>query len=244
MADVAGKNSGHFHQERSVLGQHKLLFWMCFISLVTTAFSFASRAQVIGDIGAEFSLTETYKGWLLGAGMWPFAIGIVGFSLLIDKIGYKTSLFFAWFCHVGSTFMIVFGPNFWWLFFGTLLVAVGNGVVEAVINPAVATIFTKNKTKWLNILHAGWAGGIMLGSLMALFLGQIGWRWKIGIILLPAIVYGAMLVKVRFPVSERVLAGVSYKSMLREMGILGFFVVIFLVSKEIMAHHGLVWVKL
>jgi hypothetical protein len=29
-----------------------------------------------------------------------------------------------------------------------------NGTVEAYINPVVATLFTFNKTKWLNILHA------------------------------------------------------------------------------------------
>jgi len=231
---AAQQSAGGVRHEHATLAQNQFLFWMCFISLVTTAFSFASRAQVITFIGDEFNLTETFKGWLLGAGMWPFAIGIVGFSLIVDKIGYKASLFFAWFCHVVSTFMIVFGPNFWWLFFGTLLVAVGNGTVEAVINPAVATLFTKNKTKWLNILHAGWAGGIMLGSLVALFLGHIGWRWKIGIILVPAVIYGIMLLKAKFPVSERVMAGVSYRDMLKEMGIMGFTVIVYLVSKELM----------
>lgn len=231
--------------ENSVLSQNKMLFWMCFIALVTTAFSFASRGMVIGQIQLEFGLTETQKGWLLGAGMWPFAIGIVSFSLIVDKIGYKTGLFSALFCHLVSTVMILFGPTFWWLFFGTLLVAVGNGITEAVINPAVAAIFPKAKTKWLNILHAGWAGGILLGALIALSMGSggiisqffnnpIGWRWKVGVILLPAVIYGFMLIRAKFPVSERIMAGISYKEMLKEMGIVGFFFVILLVSKEIM----------
>ncbi len=231
--------------ENSVLSQNKMLFWMCFIALVTTAFSFASRGMVIGQIQLEFGLTETQKGWLLGAGMWPFAIGIVSFSLIVDKIGYKTGLFSALFCHLASTFMILFGPTFWWLFFGTLLVAIGNGIVEAVINPAVAAIFPKAKTKWLNILHAGWAGGILLGALIALSMGSggifsslsegpIDWRWKVGILFIPAVIYGVMLIGSRFPVSERVLAGISFKEMLKEMGIIGFFFVILLVTKEIM----------
>ncbi|MBD3391229.1 MAG: MFS transporter [Chitinivibrionales bacterium] len=130
--------------------------------------------------------------------------------------------------------MILFGPNFWWLFFGTLLVAVGNGIVEAVINPAVASLFKTGKTKWLNILHAGWAGGILLGSLVAIFLGDAPWRLKVGLIFVPMLIYGFMLLRAVFPASERVLAGVSYREMLREMGVVGFALVIFLVTKEVM----------
>ena len=232
-------------EDVGLLTQHRRLFWMCFIALVTTAFSFASRGMVIGHIQLEFGLSETQKGWLLGAGMWPFAIGIVGFSLIIDRIGYKTALIFALLCHAVSTLMILLGNSFWWLFFGTLLVAVGNGTVEAAINPAVATLFPRNKTKWMNFLHAGWASGILLGALLALSLspdGIIGrffqhqapWRLTIGLIFLPMSVYGLMLIRAVFPPSERVMAGVSYRDMLRELGIIGFFVVILLITKEIM----------
>ena len=231
--------------ENAVLRQNRWLFWMCFISLITTAFFFAVRAQIIGAIGLEFGLSETEKGWLMGAGMWPFALGIIGFSLVVDRIGYKTGLFFAFICHVIATLMILTGTSFWWLFFGNLIVAIGNGTVEAVINPAVASLFPKAKTKWLNILHAGWAGGILMGSLISLamsqdgiigknFTGGLNWRWTFGMILIPALVYGVMLIKSRFPVSERVKAGVSYKDMLKEMGIIGFAIVILLFTREIM----------
>ena len=229
--------------ENLVLKQNRWMFWMCFISLITTAFFFAVRAQIIGAIGVEFHLSETEKGWLMGAGMWPFALGIIGFSLVIDKIGYKTGLFFAFACHVIATIMILVGPNFWWLFFGNLIVAIGNGTVEAVINPTVASLFTRSKTKWLNFLHAGWAGGILLGSLISLALGEDGiigrhfeslsWRWTFGVILVPALIYGLMLIRAKFPVSERVKAGISFKEMLKEMGIAGFAIVILLFSREI-----------
>jgi len=46
--------------------------------------------------------------------------------------------------------------RFYW---STLSVAVANGTVESFINPVVATVFSKDKSKWLNILHAGWPGG-------------------------------------------------------------------------------------
>jgi len=230
--------------ERTAFSKNIRLFAMCFIALLTTAFFFAVRAQIIDAIQIEFDLTETQKGWLLGAGMWPFALGIIGFSLVVDRIGYKISLTAAFIIHIISILMVLFGANFWWLFFGTLLVAIGNGAVEAVVNPAVVSIFKKAKTKWINILHAGWAVGIMLGSLISLaisdrgvigqqFAGGLDWRWTFGIILIPAFIYGIMLIKAQFPMSERILAGVSFRDMLREMGIVGFFIVIFLVVREI-----------
>ena len=43
-------------------------------------------------------------------------------------------------------------------------VARASALVEAVINPVVATLFPNEKTKWLNILHAGWPGGLVLGG--------------------------------------------------------------------------------
>ena len=49
------------------------LFWGCFIALVTCAFGFVVRAQVIGEWQTEFNLSETQKGDILGVGFWPFA---------------------------------------------------------------------------------------------------------------------------------------------------------------------------
>ena len=66
----------------------KKLFWACIIALIATAFGFIVRAMVIDDWAAEFQLTETQKGEIFGVGLWPFAISIVLFSLIIDRIGY------------------------------------------------------------------------------------------------------------------------------------------------------------
>src|SRR5687767_15222287 len=53
-------------------------------------------------------------------------------------------------------------------------------------------------------------------------------------IALPAIVFLLMLLPMRFPVQERVAAGVSYRDMLAEFGILGALVVGFLVVLQLM----------
>ena len=210
------------------------LFWTCFIALVATSFGFIVRAQIIGDLGAEFGLSETQKGEILGVGLWPFAISIILFSLVIDKIGYGTSLWFAFLCHVVSVFVTIFAKGYNMLYIGTFILALGNGTVEAVINPAVATIYSKEKTKWLNILHAGWPGGLFLGGVLALFLGKsVSWQWKVALLLIPAVVYGIMLIRCHFPVHERVKTGVSYRDMLKEAGIIIAIIAVVLIVLEV-----------
>ena len=210
------------------------LFWTCFIALVATSFGFIIRANIIGDLGLHFNLSETQKGEILGVGLWPFALSIILFSLVIDRIGYGRALSFAFICHVLSAVITIFATGYQMLYWGTFLLALGNGTVEAVINPVVATVYSKEKTKWLNILHAGWPGGMVLGGLLILILMPgLDWRWKVGLVLIPAAVYGLMMIKARFPVHERVKAGVPYKAMLQEAGIIGAIIVIVIMVGEI-----------
>ena len=210
------------------------LFWTCFIALVATSFGFIIRATIIGDLGIAFNLSETQKGEILGVGLWPFALSIILFSLVIDKIGYGRILVFALICHVLSAVITIFASGYTMLYWGTFILALGNGAVEAVINPVVATIYSKQKTKWLNILHAGWPGGMVLGGLFILILmPNLGWQWKVGLVLIPAAAYGLMMLKAKFPIHERVIAGIPYKVMLQEGGIIGAIIVIVIMIAEI-----------
>ena len=216
------------------LHQHdKRLFWGCFIALIATAFGFIIRALIINDWGSDFNLTETQKGELLGVGLWPFAISIIVFSLIIDRIGYKNAMIFGLVCHVISAVVTIFASGYWMLYIGTFIVALGNGTVEAYINPVVATIFKRDKTKWLNILHAGWPGGLVLGGVLTIALVDLDWQIKVGLILIPTLVYAVMLWNEKFPVHERVAAGVPYRDMLAEVGIGGALICTALITIEI-----------
>ena len=206
------------------------LFIACIIALVATSFGFIVRAFLVGVWAREFNLTQGQVGAILGAGLFPFALSIVFFSLIVDRIGYGRCMVFAFLAHTVSAFITMTANSFEQLYVGTLLFALGNGTVEAVINPVTATLFPKSKTHHLNILHAGWPGGMVLGGLLFMLLGDLHWKWQIGLYLIPTAVYGAMLLGQKFPVQERVASGVSYADMLREFGwgsalIVSFFVV-------------------
>jgi MFS family permease len=221
----------------------KIIFWGSFIALVTTSMAFIIRAILIGNSEAwpaEFGLDKVQAGNLFGAGLWPFSISIILFSLVIDKIGYRVAMFFSFFCYLifGALMMMAYAvvraegvplaeaqANAWWyLYGGSIILGLGNGTVEAFINPVVATLFKDEKSRWLNILHAGWPGGLVLGGVLTIALGGYvtgDWRILIGLMFLPAVVYLVMLFAAKFPVHERVAAGTSYREMLSELGAIG-----------------------
>lgn len=207
------------------------LFVGCIVSLVATAFGFISRAFLLNQLGKEFNLTGEQVGSLNGAGLFPFALSIIFFSLIVDRIGYGRCMIFAWVGHFLSGIIMLTASSFPMLYIGTLLFALANGTVEAVINPVTATLFSKEKTKYLNILHAGWPGGLVLGGLLFMLLqGSVSWKVLMGLYLIPTVVYGIMMIGQKWPVQERVAAGVTYDDMLKEFGagsvfICSFFVV-------------------
>jgi len=187
-----------------------------------------------------FGLDPAQAGKLMGIGIWPFFIAIIFFSLLVDRIGYKIAMIIAFVGHMSWGIMgylayqqlqagnIDTAYNL--IYWGSLIFALGNGTVEAFINPVVATMYPKEKTKWLNILHAAWPGGLVLAGIIVIGMGDIEWWIKLVIIVIPAIIYFTILIKQKFPTNERVAAGVSYKEMLQEFGIGGAALVSFFIT--------------
>lgn len=223
------------------------LFLGCFFSIFATSAAFIVRAMVITDWGVAFNLTEGQKGAIFpGAALFPFAISIVLFSLVIDRVGYGKAMAFAVLCQLAGTVITIMASTvdmaaataageaaaaaatsraYQLLYFGTFITSLGNGAVEAVANPVTATIYPKNKTHYLNILHAGWPGGLVAMGVITLLMGpSVAWQWKIALVFIPTLLYGVMLLGVKFPVQERVAAGVSYADMMREFGAAGAFI--------------------
>lgn len=225
----------------------KQLFWGCFLALITTAFGFITRLFLIGEWGEEFGLDEASKGELAGMGIWPFAISIIGFSLFIDRIGYKTAMiisflgYIVWSIMGVSAFFVSGGgegdPKLGYslLYWGSLILGLSNGTVEAYINPLVATMYSKEKTKWLNVLHAGWPGGLVIAGLLTIWLNSmdVAWWIRIAIIVPPAIIFFLMLIPLQFPQQERVASGVTYREMLAEFGVLGAAIAMFLITLQL-----------
>ncbi len=201
------------------------LLWASFFTIVASGVGFAVRGAILVDWGNQFGFTMTELGTITGGGLVGFGVIIILFSLIADKVGYKPLIMLAFFLHFISLVITIatayvfenMGREaaYWCLYSGTFLFAVGNGICESVINPLVASLYSKNKTHYLNILHAGWPGGMILGGLLSIFLHDVvAWEVLMGFFLIPVLIYGFMVFKEKFPKSEASAAGVSYKVML------------------------------
>ncbi len=218
----------------------KRLLWAGFMAILAAGVGFSIRAGILGQWAEQYGFTQTDLGRITGGGLTGFGIVILISSLLADKVGFGKLMSAAFLMHLISAVLTLLtgvayaagGKSlaFQCLFWGMFLFAVGNGIAEAVVNPLVATLFPKDKTHYLNILHAGWPGGLIAGGLASYFMNPdgakpVGWMLQISLFLIPVVLYGLMMLGQKFPPSEASASGVSYKEMLGELGILGAFVI-------------------
>jgi MFS family permease len=228
------------------------LLWAGFMAIMASGVGFSIRAGILGQWSEQYGFTQTELGAITGGGLTGFGIIILISALIADKIGYGSLMITAFAMHLASAGLTLATPvayaaggkaaAFQCLFWGMFLFAVGNGLCEAVVNPLVATLFPRNRTHYLNILHAGWPAGLVVGGLLStVFTGEdlfgwkpmarpLKWEYQISFFLVPVAAYGLMLLGQQFPRSEASQKGVSYRNMLRELGMLGGAVICLLLG--------------
>ncbi len=197
------------------INRSRLFLGSC-LALIATATAFAVVGAIMGSLKAEFVLTNAEVGWIGGAALWGFTVSMVVFGPFVDSIGMKRLIWLACLGHVVGVLIMIFATGFTMLFIGALVIAMGNGLVEAVCNPLVAALYPENKTVKLNHFHVWFPGGIALGGLGAYLLDQIGlglWELKLALILVPAVIYAFLFIGQTFPETERVRSGYTTAEM-------------------------------
>lgn len=208
---------------------HRLL-WAGFMAILASGVGFSVRGGILGQWAEQFGFTMSELGAITGGGLTGFGIVIILGSLIADKVGYGKLMVAAFICHFVSAVMTLGAPvafqsggkeaAFYCLSAAMFIFAVGNGLCEAVVNPLTATLFPNNKTHYLNILHAGWPAGLVIGGLAAYFMGggagsaPVDWKIQMSLFLIPVVIYGVMLLGQKFPRSEAEAAGATLGSML------------------------------
>jgi fucose permease len=194
------------------------LFNASCVALVVTALAFATRGSFVEIWVKEFNLSHTQVGWIVGTAFWGFTLAMVFGGPLVDIIGIGRILLIAFICHVIGIVMTIFASGFWTLFISTLFVGIGNGSVEAACNPLITSMYTDEKTRRLNRFHAWFPTGIVIGGLMVYIFAKSGitdWRYSMGAMLIPTLWYGIWFLNKKFPQTERVVSGFTYKQMLK-----------------------------
>ncbi len=214
----------------------KRLLWAGFMAILAAGMGFALRGGIFDNWGAEFGFTSGQLGAIGGAGFTGFCFGIVIGGVLADRLGYGKLVIAAFALHVISalvTFSATADNAYNVLFWGMFIFALANGTLEAVANPLVATLFPKNRTHYLNILHASWPLGLIIGGVVGWVLDDqlhVHWKVQLALYLVPTVVYGLMFLGQEMPKSEASAKGLSLGEMLKDVGILGGGVVCFLLA--------------
>jgi len=230
-----------------VAANAKRLLWAGFLAILAAGIGFGVRGGILANWGADFGFTGAQLGAIGGAGFTGFCFGIIIGGVVVDKVGYGKLVFAAFLFHVLSaviTFAATKGQAqdtaYMFLYIGTFVFALANGTLEAVANPLVATLFPHNRTHYLNILHASWPAGLVLGGVIGWTLGEAGTSWKIqlGLFLIPTILYGLAFMGQSFPKSEAAAKGLKVSEMMKEVGLLGSLVACALIGLFIKEQLG------
>lgn len=225
------------------------LFLASCIGLIATAMSFAIRGDIMGELQTTFvepsvtaaagagqeqetaqaELIKTRLGLIGSVAFLSFAGLIVFGGPLVDLLGMGFLLRFAAACHIVGTILTIVAPNYWAVVLAMFIVGAGNGLVEAVCNPLIATIYPEEKTRRLTLFHAWFPGGIVIGGLLAYAFSKLGLNWQVktALLLIPSVTYAYMIAGVYFPPTERVASGISFGAMIAAAFKESLFVVLF-----------------
>lgn len=214
------------------MNKQRLFIASC-ISLLTTSMVFSIRGDIESAMSSAFFLTKAQMGSIWSPAFWAFTIAIFLSGALVDVLGMRSLHALSGVGYIVGVLLVIAAPQptgpvasifgetgTLLLYVGFLIMGLSQGLVEGVINPLIATIYRDDKTHKLNVLHAWWPGGLVIGGLLAYTLTQFGvsWQVKLSCIMLPAVVYLVMAAMQPYPQTERVASNVSTGAMWREAG--------------------------
>src|SRR3954466_7716554 len=171
MSNAATISGVPIDDRSGIASNAKRLLFAGFMAILAAGVGAAIRGGIFGNWVSDFNFTGLQVGVINGAGFTGFCFGIIIGGIVVDKVGYGKLVAAAFIFHVISA-LVAFVPSkgmstqsaFVYLWTGTFIFAVANGTLEAVANPLVATLFPNNRTHYLNILHASWPAGLVLGG--------------------------------------------------------------------------------
>jgi hypothetical protein len=208
------------------------LYYIGNLSIFMIGLGFAVRANIAPNLQAEIyeyidaANAAAMVGEALGSTFIGFALTLLFGSALVDYVGMKKMMLLSAIGYIlGSCGLLYAAANPTVagvdnvVLTSLLLTGLGWGAVEASSNPMVASLYPEEKTKRLNILHAWWPAGIVVGGLLGVGVDSLGWAWEINmfILIVPAVILAIMVLGAAFPVTERVAEGVTYGEMMAEL---------------------------
>jgi fucose permease len=207
------------------------IFVISTLAIFAAGLSFSLRASIAGAIEREILLgidtarAGELSGTLLGTAFSGFAFTLLFGSIVLDWVGMGRTLVLCGLCLAGGTALSIAAPElasgaavYDLLRAGFLISGLGWGFMEASVNPLTAALYPDDKTNRLNILHAWWPAGLMVGGIAALGLEAVGvgWQGQFALVIVPSLASVGLCIGTRFPRTERAAAGMGWGEMFDE----------------------------
>ena len=207
------------------------LFVASCLSIATASMVFAIRGDVAGALSQAFHITNEQMGLVFSPAFWAFTIAIFISGNLVDIVGMRRLHILSALGFIGGVMLVVMAPRptepvvslfdhtgTTLLYAGFFLLGISHGLVEGVINPLMASLYPDEKTRRITSVHAWWPAGLIIGGLLAVALTNLGlaWQVKLGLILVPAVIYLVMALSLTYPVTERVMSNVPTGDMWKQ----------------------------
>ncbi|WOJ98161.1 MFS transporter [Congregibacter brevis] len=213
------------------INRHRL-FYVGNLAIFMIGLGFAVRANIAPNLQTEIydKLSPTNSvamiGEALGITFTGFALTLLFGSALVELVGMKRMLLCSAVGYIAGALGLMVattitpGPLAESLVLSSLLLTgLGWGAVEAATNPMVAALYPEEKAHRMNILHAWWPAGIVIGGLLGVLINTAGMPWQVNMftLLIPALILMWLVASSAFPETERVARGISYPDMLMEL---------------------------
>jgi MFS family permease len=212
------------------MDKQKLFVASC-LSIGTASMVFAIRGDVAGPLSQAFHITNEQMGIVFSPAFWAFTMAIFISGNLVDVVGMRRLHILSALGFVAGVALIILAPHpdgpvaslfdhlgTTLLYAGFFLLGLSHGLVEGVINPLMASLYTHEKTRRITAVHAWWPAGLIIGGLLAIVMSNLGmaWQLKLCLILVPAVIYLAMASSLRYPKTERAMSNVSTGAMWKQ----------------------------
>lgn len=204
------------------INKNRLFLASC-LALITTAMTFAIRARLETVFGPEgVGLTLEQIGYAFAPAFFGFTIAMIIGGPLVDLMGIKKITWMAFLTHAIGIVLTLMADSMTSLFIATLFIGIGNGFVEAALNPMIASMYPNQKTKMLNRFHVWFPGGIVIGALVGWLVMDVltdnNWQYMVATLFVPLVIYAILFFGQKIPVTERVQMGISNKKMFSSIG--------------------------